>query len=76
MAAIETSELRKKYGVVCSRLGHRPPGRKGRDFRLSGPNGTGKSTPINIFLEFVHPTEGSATVLGIVTQELSKRQGL
>jgi len=34
-------------------------------FGFLGPNGAGKSTAIRLLLGFLHPTSGSATVLGL-----------
>ncbi len=38
--------------------------REGEIFGFLGPNGAGKSTAIRLLLGFLHPTAGSATVLG------------
>jgi len=38
--------------------------RQGEIFGFLGPNGAGKSTTIRILLGFLHPTSGSASVLG------------
>jgi ABC-2 type transport system ATP-binding protein len=38
--------------------------RQGEIFGFLGPNGAGKSTTIRILLGFLHPTSGSAAVLG------------
>lgn len=38
--------------------------RSGEIFGFLGPNGAGKSTTIRILLGYLHPTAGSATVLG------------
>jgi ABC-2 type transport system ATP-binding protein len=40
----------------------------GEVFGFLGPNGAGKSTTINILLDYVRPTEGTATVLGMDAQ--------
>jgi len=37
----------------------------GEIFGFLGPNGAGKSTAIRLLLGFLHPTSGSATVLGL-----------
>ncbi|MDQ3128402.1 MAG: ABC transporter ATP-binding protein [Chloroflexota bacterium] len=39
--------------------------REGEIFGFLGPNGAGKSTTIRLLLGFLHPTAGSATVLGL-----------
>ena len=42
--------------------------REGEVFGFLGPNGAGKSTLIRLLLGFLHPTAGSATVLGLDTE--------
>lgn len=37
----------------------------GEVFCLLGPNGAGKTTTVNLFLNFIQPTEGQALVFGI-----------
>src|SRR4029079_17354773 len=74
MAAIETAGLTKHYGH-----GRRGPVRasvvraledlsisvdEGEIFGFLGPNGAGKSTTIRLLLGYLHPTAGSARVLG------------
>lgn len=67
MSAIATSGLGKVYS------GTRTPAlddltidvREGEIFGFLGPNGAGKSTAIRLLLGFLHPTTGSATVLGL-----------
>ena len=64
--AIRTSGLTKYYN-------HRIPAlesldldvRPGEVFGFLGPNGSGKSTTIRLLLGFLHPTAGSAQVLGL-----------
>jgi len=66
MAAIQTRGLSKRYGR------ERTPAledldlevREGEIFGFLGPNGAGKTTMIRLLLGFLHPTSGSATVLG------------
>lgn len=79
MSAITTSRLSKQYGdgALRSRLHATPvPAldtldievREGEIFGFLGPNGAGKSTTIRLLLGFLHPTSGSATVLGLDTR--------
>ena len=79
MDALTTTGLTKRYGhrePPIHRPGHRPSGevraledlsitvREGEIFGFLGPNGAGKSTTIRLLLGYLHPTAGSATVLG------------
>ena len=75
MAVIETQGLTKHYG-----MGRFPPRRRhetvralheltvsvdeGEIFGFLGPNGAGKTTTIRLLLGLLHPTSGSASVLG------------
>lgn len=84
MNAIETRELTKRFPGQIPIPGFRegsPPQTAVRDLDLEvemgevfgflGPNGAGKSTTINLLLDYVRPTDGSATVLGMDARELS-----
>lgn len=78
MSAIVTRGLSKTYGARERVLGGRGEAaarvraltdlsievRQGEIFGFLGPNGAGKSTCIRILLGYLHPTGGSATVLG------------
>ena len=61
---IETNGLRKEYGakVAVADLTLEVP--RGEVFGFLGPNGAGKSTSIKMLLGLVHPSGGSAAVLG------------
>ncbi|WEL21042.1 ABC-type multidrug transport system, ATPase component [Halorhabdus sp. BNX81] len=81
MTAIETNGLRKRYGDDILALdGIDLRIEEGEIFGFLGPNGAGKSTTINILLDFVRPTNGSATVLGMdaqdQSQEIRRRTGV
>jgi ABC-2 type transport system ATP-binding protein len=80
MSAIATDGLTKTYGqsrLPIRPPGHRAakPVRaledlsievaEGEIFGFLGPNGAGKSTTIRLLLGFLHPTAGSASVLGL-----------
>lgn len=69
MAAIEITELTKRYGdhLVVDDLSLSVE--RGEAFGFLGPNGAGKSTTINMLLDYVRPTSGSITVLGFDTRE-------
>lgn len=41
---------------------------RGEVFGLIGPNGAGKSTFIKLLMDFIRPTQGSATIFGLDTQ--------
>lgn len=70
---IETNDLTKKfrdnvYGVNNVSFSVK----KGEIFGFLGSNGAGKTTTINMLLDFVHPSSGSAEILGFDTQEDTK----
>ncbi len=94
MDALTTTALTKRYGHREPPIhppGHRSAGeilaledlsisvREGEIFGFLGPNGAGKSTTIRLLLGYLHPSAGSATVLGrdIVrdTVEIRRRVG-
>lgn len=63
--AISTHELTKHYGSIHALTGLSLDVRRGEIFGFLGPNGAGKSTMIRTLLGFLHPTSGSASVLGL-----------
>jgi ABC-2 type transport system ATP-binding protein len=64
-AAISTVDLTKFYGEHRGVVDVSLEINEGEVFGLLGPNGAGKTTCIRMFLDFIHPTSGSATVLGL-----------
>ncbi len=61
---IETENLTKRYGsdAAVEDLAY---GRVRRDLRIPGAKRAGKSTTIDLLMDFVRPTEGSIRVLGM-----------
>jgi ABC-2 type transport system ATP-binding protein len=64
MTAIETTGLTKRYREQTALEGLSLTVESGEVFGFLGPNGAGKTTTIDLLLDFVRPTDGSATVLG------------
>lgn len=62
---IETSGLTKYYGDTPGIVDLDLEIRKGEVFGFIGPNGAGKSTTIRTLLNFLFPTRGSGTILGL-----------
>ena len=62
---ISTTDLTKFYGKHRGILDVSLDINEGEVFGLLGPNGAGKTTCIRIFLDFIRPSSGSATVLGM-----------
>jgi ABC-2 type transport system ATP-binding protein len=73
MPAIRTRGLTKRYGagdesvVALEELDLEVA--EGEVFGFLGPNGAGKTTTIDLLLDFVRPSEGSATILGYDAQD-------
>jgi ABC-2 type transport system ATP-binding protein len=65
VAAIAARGLTKHYGSVRALDDLTLEVREGEIFGFLGPNGAGKSTFIRLLLGHLHPTAGSATVLGL-----------
>jgi ABC-2 type transport system ATP-binding protein len=75
-AAIETSGLTKYYGKTPGIIDLDLEVNVGEVFGFLGPNGAGKSTTIRTLLRFLHPTRGSARVLGTDDSlEIRRRTG-
>jgi len=66
--AIQTRSLTKHYGKngeIKALQSLDLEIKQGELFGFLGPNGAGKSTTIRTLLGFLHPTSGSASVLGL-----------
>ncbi len=78
-AAIETHGLTKFYGEHVGLRDLTLEVEPGEVFGLLGPNGAGKTTTIRLLLDFIKPTRGSATVLGLDSHagsmEIRRRTG-
>jgi ABC-type multidrug transport system ATPase subunit len=64
-AAIRTQGLTKDYGGGRGLFDLDLEVPEGEVFGYLGPNGAGKSTTIRLLMGFIHPTRGSASVLGL-----------
>jgi ABC-2 type transport system ATP-binding protein len=64
MAAIETTDLTKRYGDLVAVDGLSLSVEEGEVFGFLGPNGAGKSTTIDMLLNYTPPSGGEARVLG------------
>jgi ABC-2 type transport system ATP-binding protein len=76
---IETKDLTKFYGKNRGIKDVNITVQKGDIFGFLGPNGAGKSTTIRMLLDFIRPSSGSATILGMDCQKdslaIRKRTG-
>jgi ABC-2 type transport system ATP-binding protein len=69
--AIETHELAKGYGHTQALYPTTLSVPSGAVFALVGHNGAGKTTLIKLLMNMIHPTSGSATMLGKDTATLN-----
>jgi ABC-2 type transport system ATP-binding protein len=61
---LETKNLTKRYGARLAVDSVTMTVRRGEVYGFLGPNGAGKTTTLRMSLGLVHPTSGSAVVLG------------
>lgn len=64
-SVIKISNLTKTFGKVTAVDKINLEVKQGDFFGFVGPNGAGKSTTINCLLNFLFPTEGDMTILGL-----------
>jgi ABC-2 type transport system ATP-binding protein len=62
---IQTNTLSRYYGDVAAVVDLNLTVYRGEVFGFLGPNGAGKTTTIRTLLDFIRPTSGSATILGL-----------
>jgi len=72
--AIETNELRKRYGEVDALAGLSMSVGRGEVFGFLGPNGAGKTTTVKLLLGLARPTSGTGKVLGAPMGDLATRR--
>ena len=72
--AIETTDLRKRYGQVEALAGLSMAVERGEVFGFLGPNGAGKTTTVKLLLGLARATSGSAKVLGAPVGDLATRR--
>ncbi len=65
LGVISTRGLTKHYGAIPALNDLTLDVRQGEIFGFLGPNGAGKSTMIRTLLGFLHPSSGTASVLGM-----------
>jgi ABC-2 type transport system ATP-binding protein len=68
---IVTEHLTKSYGTSRGIVDVSMTIGAGEVFGFLGPNGAGKTTTIRTLLDFIRPTSGGATVLGLDTRSAS-----
>ncbi|WP_026629028.1 ABC transporter ATP-binding protein [Dyadobacter alkalitolerans] len=66
---LEARNLTKRYGNHTALNSLNLSIQPGEIFALLGQNGAGKTTTINLFLGFIEPTEGTASIDGISVAE-------
>jgi ABC-2 type transport system ATP-binding protein len=78
MPAVETTNLRKEYGEIVALDGLDLTVERGELYGLLGPNGSGKTTTIEILTGQRTPTEGSASVLDVdpVAEPVAVRESI
>lgn len=71
MAAIEIHNLKKHFGLTRAVDGISFDVEDGEIFGFLGPNGAGKTTTIRCMMDFIRPTDGSVSILGLDSREKS-----
>jgi daunorubicin resistance ABC transporter ATP-binding subunit len=63
-AAVVFDSVHKRYGATVALDGLQMTVPRGEIFGLLGPNGSGKTTSVNLLCGLISPTSGTVTVLG------------
>jgi ABC-2 type transport system ATP-binding protein len=71
---IQTTDLRKAYGRNGVLRGLNLSVAEGSALALIGANGAGKTTTIKVLMNILAPSAGTATVLGVDSRRLSRRE--
>lgn len=71
-SAISTHGLTKHFGRVVALDDLTVEVQQGEIFGFLGPNGAGKSTTIRLLLGLIHPTAGTAEILGIPVRDVTR----
>jgi ABC-2 type transport system ATP-binding protein len=74
VAAIEVTDLRKRYREVEALAGLSMSVGRGEVFGFLGPNGAGKTTTVKLLLGLARPTSGSGKVLDAPLGDLATRK--
>ena len=74
MNIIEIHDLARHYGRTAAVSGLNLAVPEGSVFALLGPNGAGKTTTIKVLMNFIRPTSGRVTVLGVDSRTLGPVQ--
>src|SRR5438270_552121 len=72
--AVQTVELRKRFGKTVALAGLSMTVPPGEVFGFLGPNGAGKTTAVKLLLGLIAPTAGEGWVLGATLGDLSVRR--
>src|SRR5438270_10927810 len=72
--AVQTVELRKRFGGTVALAGLSMTVPRGEIFGFLGPNGAGKTTAVKLLLGLLAPTAGEAWVLGQRVGDLGTRR--
>jgi len=70
--AIRTEGLTKQFGDVLALDHLHLAVERGEVFGFLGPNGAGKTTTIRLLLHLIHPTSGSASIMGIPVDDVTR----